>query len=85
MRINVYDEELTGEVTVVTKTADTGLTFWGVRVFLASPDVLHNTADDDDRSAITFWVHHQEDAEEAADRLRAAARIVRRHHAGAPR
>jgi hypothetical protein len=25
---------------------------------LASPDVLHHTADDDDRSAITFWIPH---------------------------
>lgn len=55
MRINIYDEEITGEVAAVTKTADTGLTFTGLRLYLESPDVLHNDPDDDDRSAITFW------------------------------
>ena len=57
MRINVYAEELTDEVTIVEKVAeDTGRKFWGVRVFLRSPDALHHTPDDDDRSAITFWI-----------------------------
>lgn len=56
MRINVYNEEITGETQRVTKTAaDTGITFEGIRLFLASPDVLHATPEDDDRSAITFW------------------------------
>lgn len=59
MRINVYDEELTGEVVVVEQTADTGVTYYGVRVFLTSPDVLHNSATDDDRSAVTFWAHSE--------------------------
>lgn len=57
MRINVYAEELTSEVQVIEKTAeDTGVTFYGIRVFLESPDKLHHTAEDDDRSAITFFV-----------------------------
>lgn len=57
MRINVYSQELTKEVTVIEKTsADTGATHYGVRLYLASPDILHHTADDDDRSAITFWI-----------------------------
>jgi hypothetical protein len=30
--------------------------FRGIRTYLASPDTLHAGADDDDRSAITFWV-----------------------------
>lgn len=58
-RFNVYAEELTGETELVTKVATVGgeeRTFYGVRLFLASPDVLHHTADDDDRSAITFFV-----------------------------
>lgn len=29
-------------------------------MYLASPDILHNTPDDDDRSAITFWVPNAE-------------------------
>jgi hypothetical protein len=57
MRINVYSQELTKELQQVNKTAqDTGITYHGVRMFLASPDVLHHTAEDDDRSAITFWI-----------------------------
>lgn len=56
MRINVYNEEITGEVTVIEKTAwDTGVKFTGIRMFLASPDALHSGPEDDDRSAITFW------------------------------
>lgn len=57
MRINVYAEELPDErrVGVVQTTADTGRTFMGVRIFLKSPDELHDEPDDDDRSAITFW------------------------------
>lgn len=65
MRINIYDEEITGEVELVTKVAsDTGLTFVGLRMFLASPDVLHDTASDDDCSAITFWFQKGQDSEE---------------------
>ena len=36
--------------------ADTGITYYGVRMYLASPDILHHTSEDDDRSAITFWI-----------------------------
>lgn len=57
MRINVYSQELTKEVKVVSKRADdTGITYHGVRMYLASPDILHHAPDDDDRSAITFWI-----------------------------
>lgn len=61
MRINIYSQELTKEVTVISKkAADTGITYHGIRLFLHSPDLLHHTADDDDRSAITFWIPHAE-------------------------
>jgi hypothetical protein len=60
MRINVYAEELTDEVELLTKTVNDEKfgerTFYGVRLYLASPDVLHDDPEDDDRSAITFWV-----------------------------
>jgi hypothetical protein len=56
MRINVYSQELTQEIELVSKTADTGITYYGVRLYLASPDILHHTPEDDDRSAITFWI-----------------------------
>lgn len=60
MRINVYAEELTAECEMVTKTVTDEKfgtrTFYGIRHYLASPDVLHHTPADDDRSAITYWV-----------------------------
>lgn len=60
MRINVYAEELTSECEVVTKTVvpdgrTDAVTFYGIRFYLISPDALHSSADDDDRSAITLW------------------------------
>lgn len=60
MRLNVYSQELTKELALVSKTADTGITHYGVRMYLASPDILHHTAEDDDRSAITFWIPNAE-------------------------
>lgn len=60
MRINVYAEELTDETELVTKTVNDSLygrrTFFGVRVYLKSPPELHADPEDNDRSAITFWV-----------------------------
>lgn len=61
MRINVYAEEVTTETELVTKTAEQAegndpVTFYGLRLFLASPDVLHHSPGDDDRSAITIFV-----------------------------
>lgn len=60
MRINVYAEELTAETELVSKTVTDDTfgtrTFYGVRVFLKSPDELHHDPADDDRSAITLWV-----------------------------
>jgi hypothetical protein len=56
VRINLYEEELTDEVRVVNKLAEnTGITYYGVRFYLKSPPELHDTDDDDDRSAVTFW------------------------------
>lgn len=60
MRINVYAEELTDEVEVVRKeVTDENFgcrTFYGVRMYLKSAPELHADPEDDDRSAITFWV-----------------------------
>jgi len=60
MRINIYAEELmfpedARSIEVVQKLADTGKTFFGVRLFLYSSEFLHHGLDDDDRSAITIW------------------------------
>lgn len=60
MRVNVYGEELTDEVEVVSKEVDDPKfgkrTFYGVRMYLKSPPELHAGPEDDDRSAITIWV-----------------------------
>jgi len=56
MRINVYSQELEPDVELVSKVADTGIVYHGARMYLASPDILHHTPEDDDRSAITFWI-----------------------------
>lgn len=60
MRVNVYAEELTFATEVVTKKADTGRTFVGARMFLESSFFLHHTSQDDDRSAVTFWINSVE-------------------------
>lgn len=58
MRINVYAEELTQDVEIIRKAPDNvpDVQFRGVRMYLVSPDQLHDDPDDDDRSAITVWV-----------------------------
>lgn len=68
MRINVYAEEIPSRnplvqygtdhnnVEFITKTLDDGRVFYGIRMYLLSPTALHATPEDDDRSAITFWV-----------------------------
>jgi hypothetical protein len=60
MRINVYAEELTEEIELVTKTVTDDefgtRIFYGIRMYLLSPKELHHSIEDDDRSAITYWV-----------------------------
>jgi len=56
MRINVYAEELTSEVEIVTRKIEDGREFFAVRLYLKSPKELPLTSTDDNRSAITFWV-----------------------------
>lgn len=63
MRVNVYAEEMTDRVEVVSKVID-GQEFTGVRFYLELPATvggiqhkgpfLHRE-DDDDSSAVTFW------------------------------
>lgn len=57
MRINVYHHEAPYMATRyehVEKVADTGNTFHGLRMYTEPP--LFHEPDDDDSSAITFWV-----------------------------
>ena len=60
MRINIYAQEITTETEIVEKVAknETGAEeiFTGIRWFLLSPETLHHTPEDDDRSAITVWL-----------------------------
>lgn len=57
MRINIYHQEYTDRVELVSTVADTGSKFVGVRMYLQSPDCLKPPMhQDDDSSAITFWV-----------------------------
>lgn len=56
MRINIYSQELTDEVHIVEQESNTGKVYKAVRFMLHSPKELHHTPDDDDRSAVTFWL-----------------------------
>lgn len=60
MRLHVYAEEITTETELVTKEVNDAefgkRTFYGIRLFLKSPSDLHHSPEDDDRSAVTFWV-----------------------------
>lgn len=72
MRIQVYAEEMTGEVEVVEKNG-----YQGIRFYLESGPSLHNTALDDDRSAVTFWIPHtKNEAIELEGALKRGGRLV---------
>jgi hypothetical protein len=60
MRVNVYYEEQTPEIEMVEKRDVVGedgqlTTFYGIRFYLASSELMHQTPTDDDRSTVTFW------------------------------
>jgi hypothetical protein len=69
MRINIYSEELTDEIIFVEKTSENGDTFYGVRMFLLSSNQLHHSETDDDRSALTFWLTDERQAENLAEAI----------------
>lgn len=56
MRINVYSQELTNEVILVEKPSNTGVTYHAAQLILHSSPLLHHPPQDDDRSAVTFWL-----------------------------
>lgn len=64
MRINIYSQEITNEFKFIRKDGsnDNGdvETFEAVRLMLHSPDLLHFTEEDDDRSGVTFWLPKSE-------------------------
>lgn len=88
MRMNVYSQELLlGDndewldepaTELVEQTADTGIVYSAARLFLHSSDRLHRPPEDDDRSAITFWLPKSpERRERLARQFESLAEIVR--------
>ena len=73
MRINVYSQELTSEVIHIEKVSNTGLAYSAAQLILHSSERLHHPPEDDDRSAITFWLpksaHRREEMAVAFERL----------------
>lgn len=85
MRINVYSQELTNEVNVIEKESNTGLVYTSVQLMLHSSPKLHHPPQDDDRSAVTFWLpKSKERREELARAFEQMAIEVRsaRHETG---
>lgn len=77
MRINVYSQELTSEVLLISKESNTGIVYHGVQLVLHSSPMLHHPPDDDDRSAITLWLPRSEERRIAlADALHNMADLV---------
>lgn len=64
MRINIYSQELPldlaghdgEEVELGLQQSNTGIGYSFVRMFLHSSERLHHPPQDDDRSAVTFWL-----------------------------
>ena len=56
MRINVYSQELTSEVLLIEKGSNTGIVYHAAQLVLHSSPMLHHPPEDDDRSAVTFWM-----------------------------
>jgi hypothetical protein len=63
MRVNVYAEEMTQRVEIISKEID-GTTFTGLRLYLELPATVNgqqyqgsfvHKPGDDDSSAVTFW------------------------------
>ena len=65
MRINVYSQELTDEVLLVVKSSNTGVTYHAAQMVLHSSLRLHHPPQDDDRSAVTFWLPRSKERREA--------------------
>ena len=77
MRINVYDHELkfmAERWESVSKTADTGVTFHGIRFYTEAP--LMHQPNDDDSSAITIWVPWTKELGRSTKELRQIAAAI---------
>ena len=78
MRINVYSQELTSEVLMLDKQSNTGVVYHAAQLVLHSSPMLHHPPQDDDRSAVTFWLpKSQSRREEMAQAFERIAAIFR--------
>jgi len=73
MRVNVYSQELTDEVIRLEKESNTGVVYVAAQLILHSSAQLHHPPEDDDRSAVTFWLpksrHRREEMAKAFERI----------------
>jgi hypothetical protein len=78
VRINIYSQELTYEARLIEKGSNTGISYHAVQMMLHSSPMLHHPPEDDDRSAVTFWLpKSQSRREELARTLERMAQMVR--------
>lgn len=78
MRINVYSQELTDETHLLAKGSNTGVIYHAIQFMLHSSNKLHHPPEDDDRSAVTFWLPRSVARREAlAATFEQAAALVR--------
>lgn len=78
MRINIYSQELTSEVNMVTKESNTEVVYHAIQFMLHSSERLHHPPQDDDRSAVTFWLPRSFDRRQSLARaFERAAELVR--------
>lgn len=78
MRINVYSQELTDEANLISKQSNTGIVYNAVQIILHSSSMLHHPPQDDDRSAVTFWLPKTKERRESfALTLEHMAHLVR--------
>lgn len=78
MRINVYSQELTSEVVLVEKPSNTDVVYHAAQLVLHSSPRLHHPPQDDDRSAVTFWMpKSQARREEMAQAFERIAELFR--------
>lgn len=78
MRVNIYSQELTDDVQRLEKKSNTGLVYSAIQFMLHSSDRLHHPPEDDDRSAVSFWLPRSTERREALARLfEVAATMIR--------
>lgn len=80
MRVQIYHEELIlgrDGVELVEQVSRNGERFFGLRVWLETPQTLlsHSTPGDDDRSAVTFWTADKAHLYALAGRMRDALKL----------